>query len=688
MSFASLSDVVTSDRTSFLPESAESTHVASVQADFLGSDSIPAIVVIENSNGLSPTDKQAVASFQEKLPEILGQDVQTSPPIPSEDGKAIELIIPIPSSMDAGDAVESLREGITQATDSSPGLRSWVSGPAGFTADLLEAFSGIDGLLLVVAIAVVAVILLIVYRTPILPIITLLTSLTALCFSVLLTVLLARSGIITVNGQVQGILFILVIGTATDYSLLLIARFKEKIAHAPKERAFTAALAALKEVTPTILVSAGTVAAGIFCLTFSDLRSNAALGPVGAIGVLCAALTSLTFLTAFLVLLGRHAFWPSKKYAAHASAASADPTDASAHGVWARIASTVRQRPRAWAGGLTVLLALGCAGIPALDAQGVPTSELVVGYSEAREGNEILREHFPQDSASPAYILTKASDMAEVADLARDTEGIADVSVTSADSPSGFLPLGPDGAPIPMGPKAAEPTRIDGQVMLQASLADSAESPAAENTVRTLRERLASLEATTYVGGETATTIDTNDTAIHDRNLIIPIVLAVILVLLALLLRAIVAPILLLIATVLSFGFALGVSSWVLSAMGMGQADPSVPLYGFIFLVALGIDYSIFLASRIRQEALEHGHESGTLRALTLTGGVITSAGVVLAATFAALAVVPIQFLVQLAVIVGFGVLVDTLLVRSFLVPATSLLSGRRFWWPWTKVES
>ncbi|GAB2537614.1 MMPL family transporter [Brachybacterium huguangmaarense] len=672
MSFGRIGDVATNDRSSFLPASAASTQVAERQPDFLGSDAVPAIIVVEREGGVTEEDLAALQALADDAPGIVGEGAEASPPIPSEDGEAAQLVVTVPSDQDAETAIEALRTAL--AEDLPDGAHAWVTGPAGFSADLVEAFGGIDGILLLVTIAAVFVILVIVYRSPVLPILVMLAALTALAVAVLINVELAAHGIVTINGQIQGILFILVIGAATDYSLLYIARYREELRE--HESPARAALAAWRGTLEPILASGGTVIVGLLCLLLSDLVSNSALGPVAAIGIVCAMACSLTFLPAMLVLTGRAAFWPRIPRAGEPHPEG---------GVWHRLGPRIAAAPRRISVIVLVLLVLGCAGLLRLDASGVPQSEFVLGASEARDGQEALDRHFAGGSGSPASIIVPEGALAEAAQDLAGIDGVDSLAVVSQDSPAGSVPLGEDGKPVAQGPFAgAEPTVVDGDVMLEATLSDPADSRAAEDTVVRMREALAAGEGTqgALVGGTTAIDLDTNTTAEHDRTLIIPIVLAAITVMLALLLRSIVAPLVLLATTVLSFGTALGISAVIFDLIGQGASDPTVPLYGFVFLVALGIDYNIFLMSRVREESLVHGTVEGTKRGLALTGGVITSAGVVLAVTFAALAVIPIQFLLQLAIIVALGVLIDALVVRSFLVPALAIAIGDRIWWP------
>jgi RND superfamily putative drug exporter len=534
-----------------------------------------------------------------------------------------------------------------------------------------------------VALGAVFLILLIVYRSPLLPLIVLGTAVFSLSAAILAVWWLAYADIVRINGQVQGILFILVIGAATDYALLYAARYKEAL-HT-HERRWDATWAALRGSFAPIVASAGTVIAGLLCLLFSDLNSNKALGPVAAIGIFFALLGALTLLPAMLLAAGRTAFWPFRpKF--DAADVAVDPAERATegNGLWARVTRLIARRARlVWIASTVVLLVAGL-GITQLDANGVAQSELVLGHSEARDGQEVLGEHFPGGSGSPALIVGAEEDLTELADAAAAVDGVDSVVALSDNSPTGTMPVGTDAEPFPFPTVAPlEPTVVDGQIMLQATLSDAPDSAAAEQAVRDLRVAVQEVDDAAIVGGVTATSLDTDDTSIRDRTVIIPIVLLVILVILILLLRSVLAPVLLVASVIVSFAAALGVSALVFNGvLGLPGADPSVPLYAFVFLVALGIDYNIFLMTRVREESLMHGTRPGILRGLAVTGGVITSAGVVLAATFAALSVIPILFLLQLSFIVAFGVLLDTIVVRSLLVPALSYDLGPAIWWP------
>ena len=693
--FGKVDEVATNDQSSFLPSSAEATQVQERLADFTGGDTIPAAVVVTGDGALTEAQLSDIDELATSIGAVAGVG-EISPALPSDDGEAVQLFVPIDSSGDVGETVAAVREVI--ADDLPAGLDAWVTGPAGFTADLVAGFLGIDGLLLGVALGAVFIILVIVYRSPLLPILVLLTSTFALCVALLTVWWLAKAGVFVLNGQVQGILFILVIGAATDYALLYVARFREAIGRG--EARWKATTSAWRGAFEPILASGGTVIAGLLCLLLSDLATNRALGPIASIGIVFAVLSALTFLPALLALTGRAAFWPfipkpgARTDPGDAAEALVTDPHAPVKGFWSRQARLIARHARPVWIVTTVVLIAAAAGVLQLKADGVPQSDLVLGASEARDGQDVLAQHFAAGSGSPAYVIVPEDRVADAVQVLTDAEGIDSIAAVSQDAASGQIGVALDGGdvvytvagpPQASGAPAPTPAVAGGDVLLVATLTDEADSLAAEDAVRSLRTALADElgAGTTFVGGPTAIDLDTNDTSIRDRTVIIPVILVVILVILMLLLRAVVAPLLLIASVILSFGSALGVSALIFNhVFDFPGADPAVPLYGFVFLVALGVDYNIFLMSRVREESLRHGTRPGILRGLVATGGVITSAGLVLAATFAALGVIPILFLAQLAFIVAFGVLLDTFVVRSLLVPAAAYDRGRVIWWP------
>ena len=677
--FGKVGEVASNDQTSYLPSSAEATQVRALLPEFNDSDAIPAIVVFTSDSKLTDDELDEISAALEDATSLTGISDEISPAIPSEDGLAVQAFVPILSDAEVGDAVAELSDELN--ANSPAGVTVYVTGPAGFTADLVAGFAGIDGLLLAVALLAVFVILILVYRSFLLPIAVLSTSLFALCSALLLVWWLAKWEILLLSGQTQGILFILVIGAATDYSLLFVARYREELRVNTDK--WVATIKAIRGSFEPIVASGGTVIAGLMCLLLSDLKSNSTLGPVASIGIVFAMLSALTLLPAILFAFGRAAFWPRRpKYEPEVVEAEGGMPP---KGLWTKLARLVQKRPRTIWIVTTLVLLVGALGATQLNAVGVAQSELVLGASEARDGQVALGEHFAGGSGSPVQVVVDEGEMQDAVEILLENDHIDSISIVSADSASGSAPVTEDGIQAfgPPGSEAPVPTVVDGAVMLQGTLTVAADSDEAGDTVRDLRSEFATGAPTALVGGVTATAVDTNDASIHDRNLIIPIVLVVIMIILMLLLRSILAPILLIATTVISFGTAMGVAALLFNGVfNFPGADPAVPLYGFVFLVALGIDYNIFLMTRVREESLKHGTREGILRGLAITGGVITSAGLVLAATFAALSVIPILFLVQLAFIVAFGVLLDTFVVRTLLVPALSYDIGRAIWWP------
>ena len=676
--FGRIDEVSSNEPTAYLPESAESTEVSVLSREFYDSDEIPAVALIVSDDGvLSQSDIASVTKVVQGLGSLKGVGA-LSPPIPSEDGAAVQVFVPVDPSSDIADTVTAVRGALTE--DLPNGLTPYVTGPAGLSADLVEAFGGIDGILLAVALLAVFIILLVVYRSLLLPLIVLITSLFALCGALATVWFMAREGLFLLNGQTQGILFILVIGAATDYSLLYVSRYREALTQ--NEKVVVATRRAWRATLEPVLASGGTVIAGLLCLLLSDLKSNSVLGPVTAMGIVFAMLAALSLLPSALALCGRAAFWPRRPTydPEHGERAHVDYS-----GVWGRTVRWVERNTRAIWIVTTCALLVGAFAAIGFRAGGVAQSELVLGTSQARDGQEALAQHFPGGSGSPAVIIADSEDADAVVALLTDSSGVASVAIITAESPSGQAPISPEGI-VPVGPPGTPPptpTEVGGKVLLQATLSNPADSDAAIETIVDLRAELKDAAPGTLVGGTTATNLDTVTASVHDRNLIIPIVLAVILVILMALLRAVVAPILLILTTILSFGTAMGVAAVIFNhILRFPGADPAVPLYSFVFLVALGIDYNIFLMTRVREESKRHGTREGIIRGLAVTGTVITSAGIVLAATFAALAVIPILFLAQLAFIVSFGVLLDTFIVRTLLVPALALDIGRPIWWP------
>ncbi|MCY0906644.1 MMPL family transporter [Arthrobacter sp. H14-L1] len=678
--FGKLSSVSSNDQASFLPASAESTKARDAQQQFLDSSSIPAIVLLTSETEIPPAKIADYASLTAKMAAVAGIEQPTAPatvsiagPIPSADKKAVEFIVPVADTENVKTVIANLRQVL--ADNLPAGASAYVTGPAGLTADLVNAFGGIDGVLLLVALIAVFVILLAVYRSVVLPVLVLLTSIFALTAAILLVYAFASWGWIKLSGQSQGILSILVIGASTDYSLLLVSRFREAL-HEVQPR-WAALGRALRAAWEPILASGTTVIIALLCLLVSDLNSNRSLGPIAAIGIVFALLSSLTLLPALLAVFGRAAFWPFRpkvdggQHAGHRRSSDARTGLEGISGLWKRVSAMIGRRPRVtWIAALVLLLAAS-AGTLQLNASGVSQSDVILAKSDAVDGQKLLGQHFAGGSGSPVVVIADQRKKDAVLAAVAGQNGISGATVYT-------------GSQRPAGAGAAQPPIVkDGKVLINAILTMQADSPAAEQVVRDLRGSLPPLDSSVLVGGVTAIALDTNNTAQSDLAKIIPLVLAVILLILILLLRSIVAPLLLIGSVMLSYLSALGVSALVFNhVFHFPGADAAVPLFGFVFLVALGVDYNIFLMTRVREESLLLGTRPGILRGLGVTGGVITSAGVVLAATFAALSVIPILFLVQIAFIVAFGVLLDTVVVRSLLVPALAYDLDPVIWWP------
>ncbi|MGC5627085.1 MMPL family transporter [Georgenia sp. Z1344] len=711
-----LSEVQENDSAMFLPTSAESVRAAEAVEDFTDTSTLPVLLVVRSADG-GPMDEEDLAAADE-LAASAGaatlsdgravEEVLTAPPVvvPSEDGEAAMVVLGIDTALTAeplpdgenlvGSVVTEVRGAVADGLETA-GLEGWVTGPGGFAADLSSAFGSVDAVLLLTALVVVLVILLLVYRSPILPFAVLLTAVFALALAGLVVYHLADAGVVQLNGQTQGIMSILVIGAATDYCLLLVARHREELVR--HEDPFAAMRVAWRASLPPIAASAGTVALGLLCLLLSDLGSNASLGPVAAVGIAAAFVAALTLLPTLLLVGGRRSrvvFWPRMPRAATAGDGRADGADRAGGGAhaltstapedsrggWGRIARLVGRRDRRTWIVTSLALLVAAAFVVTLDADGTSDSEVFLAQSDAVDGEEVLAEHFPAGAVQPLDVVADADVADEIVAAAEGTDGVASASVVTEGAAQGGGPAGggpPGGAPA----EGGEPLEVDGRVHVQVTTEAPADSEEAVSTVGALRTAVHDVDPDALVGGAAAGTLDTRTTAERDLRVIIPAVLLVILLTLVVLLRSVLAPVLLLAANVLSFAAAMGIVAVIFNhVLDLPGADPTVPLFGFVFLVALGIDYTIFLMTRAREESLNLGTRRGVRRALSVTGGVITSAGVVLAATFAALGVVPLLFLLQLAIIVALGVLIDTLVVRTLLVPALVHDIGRGVWWP------
>ncbi|NUR30264.1 MAG: MMPL family transporter, partial [Catenulispora sp.] len=592
------SEVQKNDNSSYLPESAESTVVMHLDKQFVNQESAPGIVLYARPGGLTGDDKALITRQMQATSDHFGSALAGPPigPIFSDDGVAAEVIVRFAGTDSQKNApgVEWLRDNL-----GAPGLEAHVTGPAGIYADFMDVFKLIDGVLLYVTGGLILLILAVVYRSPFLPIAVLFSAGFALGLSNGIVYLLAKADVITVSGQSQGILDVLVLGAATDYALLLVSRFREELRR--HESRFDAMKVALRASFEPILASGGTVILGLLCLLVSDLAPNRGLGPITAIGITCALGASLTLLPALLVLFGRAIFWPFRP------AFGSRPAEE--HGLWARVARLVGRRPRTvWLVTLA-LLGLCTLGLVRLESNGFPQTDGFTGRTDSKLGQALLVEHFPGGLGTPTEIVVPAERRQEATDLVRALPGISSVQAYAE-------------------PGTQTPKVVDGLVRIDATLADDAESHAAQQTVRRIRDAVHGIDGA-QVGGFTAINLDVQSTSQRDRNVILPLVLAVVFLVLMVLLRSLIAPLLLIGTVVLSFLATLGVSGVLFrDVFHFPGADSSFPLYAFVFLVALGVDYNIFLMTRVREEVGKRGHRAGTLAGLSVTGGVITSAGV------------------------------------------------------------
>ncbi len=636
------------DASSWLPPAAESTKVLDVQSRFQSPNIFPAVLVYDRQSGLTSADKAKAAADALRfrgVPSVVHS--QVAGPFASRDGKAIETIVPVNLGSKgwngASDAVTTLR---TIAHGNANGLAIHIAGPLGNAADSANAFKGIDGILLVATLAVVIILLLITYRSPVLWLMPVISAGVALATAQGLIYLLARHGL-TVNAQSAGILLVLVFGAGTDYALLLTARYREELRR--HEDRHEAMAVALRRAGPAIVASAGTVIISLLTLTIAELNSTKSLGPVLAIGVAVALLAMMTLLPALLVIFGRWLFWPVKP-----AYGTEEPTT---RGFWARVGRRIAVRPRVVWVVTALILGAMATGLLGLKAGGLTTAQGFRHTPDSVVGQTVVDQHFPAGAGQPVVVIGNQPQAAQLASALRSTPGITGV----------------------VGPFSAA-----GHAVLQGTLISAPDSQAAFNTIDRVRAAVHAVPgANALVGGNTAVTLDINRASAHDRAVIIPVILVVVFLILGLLLRALVAPIMLIATVVLSFAAALGVSALMFDhVFHFGGADTSFPLFVFVFLVALGIDYNIFLMTRVREETGKYGPRRGALTGLSATGGVITSAGAVLAGTFAALATLPVTFLAELGFAVAFGVLLDAIVVRSVLVTALNLDLGHWVWWP------
>ena len=673
--FGKLSSVQENNNSSFLPKGAEATLASDEIAKFSGKDSFnfPTLILFEGkatpeafaavNAHLATVGGLTLDGTEAKISDFLAPGQQITA-FPSQDGNAILANIPLDGNSIAKTlpndkpvlpaVVEALRADIKPIAEAN-GLTHYVTGPGGLLGDLFGAFGTLDSSLLLTTLGVVALILIFVYRSPVLWIIPLLSAMFALTTAGGIVYLLAKNNVLDVDGQSQGILSVLVIGAATDYALLLIARYREEL-HLYESR-FDAMKAAYKGVWEPILASGSTVSISLLILLFSQLTNTAGLGPIGAIGIVCAMITILTLLPALLLVFGRWIFWPRRPLF--------DGDDQVMSGLWSKVGNGIGRNPRkAWMISASVLLIFAFASTT-LKADGIGTVDTFTGNPESVVGQKLLENHFPGGQGDPTQVVVSADKIDQMSMRLSAAPGVTNVAPQ-------MDPTNPSVVQI-----------VGGKAILNLTLNKAPDSVEAGNDIPKIRQIAHATDSTSLVGGTSAVYFDVRTANDRDNKTIIPIILIVITLILGLLLRSILSAVVLLGTVVLSYFATLGVCALVFNhVFGFEGGDNSFPLFAFIFLVALGIDYNIFLMTRVREESQKIGTREGVIKGVTVTGAVITSAGIVLAATFAVLGLLPLVPLAELGFAVAFGVLLDTIIVRSILVPALVHEIGPKIWWP------
>jgi len=762
------------EASSYLPGDAESTAALTATEELQNGEIAPAVIVFRRESGLTPGDFKSIEETVDKMAskkfpgliadgetaaaggkpaepdrefdrakresegavctgpttEVPGQPADFSPfvgPVCSKDGKAAIVTAYINAEGEGERIVDPVKFWRDQIDDEAGGLEVKITGGAGFSADAIEVFEGINGTLLLAAVSLVIFLLIAIYRSPIFLFIPLIAVIFAETLSRSIGYGVSELGV-TINGQSSSIMSVLVLGAGTDYALLLVARYREEL-HRTADK-YEAMRTALESAGPAIFASALTVIAALLCLMIAKVNGTSGLGPIAAIGIACAALSMLTLLPALLTIFGRRAFWPfvphTPETAPRAEAVSdgarrrivegsgflaflqvvlaclvvlvllplvlinwvlrilsgrripsliVGPLDRAVftpyeirrhrlekvkdetHGIWARIGRRVAAGPQRVMTGAIVLLLILCGGF-AFFSTDLTSEDSYRTEVESVEGQHLLDRSFPSGATAPTDVIVPQAG--QVAAVTQAVEGVGGVEAVSE--------------PVAKGPPGT---------LIQATLEPNPYSTEAFELIDPIREAAHEADSGALVGGPSAIEADVRDAAGWDSTVIPPIILVVVFLILMVLLRAVAAPLVLIGTVILSFLAALGVGYFFFDVVfGFPGSDPSLPLFAFVFLVALGVDYNIFLVARAREETEKHGSEQGMLRALAVTGGVITSAGIVLAGTFSVLAVLPLTFLTELGFVVAFGVLLDTFLVRSVLVPAIALTLGDKFWWP------
>lgn len=649
MPFGSKLSESTRDRAvDYLPGSADSTQVAKIVEDMPGGDTLDGILVYQRDGGVTAADRELATEHAGDIAgayELAGD--RAPQVVPSEDGTTLMVpfsIVGLPDEDAQLETVEEIRD--ETVADPPEGLSVELGGPAGIQADSDAVYEQVDGTLMYATAGIVTILLIITYRSPFLWLLPLICVGVASMTSMAVVYGLIQAFDLTVSSMSSAMMTVLIFGAGTDYALLLVARYREELRRtpAPQEAMFQA----VRKCGPAILASSGTVAAGLVCLVVADLNSTAGLGPVGAVGVLCALAVMLTLLPALLVLFGRRVFWPL---------IPAYGSEAKRRGFFDRMGTSVGRRPAVILVSGTVLLgalALGAFNLPG----NLKQEDAFIDKPESITAMQKLKEAYPEQGAQPIVVIAD-SDQADAAlSTARNVEGVASAEVSRSGG---------------------------GHTEITVFAADPPQSPGEDQAINDLRSQLGDLDgADAVVGGLSAEAMDLAEANSNDRKLIIPLTLAAVLLILIVLLRSLIAPLVLTVAVVASWGAAMGIGGLLFEPVfGFAGIGGELALLTFVFGVALGVDYGIFLLHRMREEAL-NGADTRTaaLTALRRTGGVIASAGVVLAATFAALATMPMVMMFEIGFVIAVGVLLDTFLVRTYLVTSASWLLGKKVWWP------
>ncbi|ABK75061.1 MMPL family transporter [Mycolicibacterium smegmatis] len=632
-----------------VPSDAESARADALRADFPGGDQAPAILVVTRADGaeLGPDDIDAAAEARHRMSDAPGP-----PMVVSDDGKAAISTVPLDATLSGFALTDEVKELRANAAEGLPGdLRAEVTGGPAFGADIANSFAGANVTLLAVTAIVVALLLIVTYRSPILWLVPLLVIAFADRVGSVVGTAVASGLGMNPDGSTGGITSVLVFGAGTNYALLLISRYREELGRTENHR--DALQASVRAAAPAIIASNATVVLALLTLLFATAPSNRSLGVQAASGLVVAAVFVLIVLPPLLALCGKRLFWPFiPKVGATALTES---------GVWHRIADTVARRPARVVVVSVAGLALLCTALLTTPI-GLTQTEQFRVQAESVSGFETVSAHFPSGLTDPTRVIASTDKAAAVQRAITDTEGVVSAS------PAGESPTGLTQWSVVLG-------------------ADPASDEAFE-TIDALRGSVQHADADAVVGGSDAQARDAAAAAQRDRAVVIPAILVVVLAVLYILLRSAFAPLLLVGVTVLSSLAALGLGGWAsVHIFGFPALDNGTPLFAFLFLVALGVDYTIFLVTRAREETPQYGNREGIVRAVSATGAVITSAGVVLAAVFCVLGVLPLIVLTQLGIIVGLGILLDTFLVRTVIIPALFTWIGPKIWWPGLRAE-